>query len=116
MWFSGSGDVLHLESPGAASVSGLRPVHGRVRSVAGKPNAIADGGAADRLRRRHFVDVFTDRGTSADVAHPIARGARDESEDQETPRYDCICGSVVGTYRLSRLVRRHPSPGDIVRC
>jgi hypothetical protein len=83
MWFSGSGGVLHLESPGAASVPGLRPVYGRVRSVAGKPDAIADGGAADRLRRRHFVDVFTDRGTSADAAHPIARGARDESEAQK---------------------------------
>jgi hypothetical protein len=97
MWFSESGGVLHLESPGSASVPDLRPVHGRVRSVAGKPNAITDGAAACWLRRRHLVDVFTDRGTSADAAHPIARGGRYESEDDETVRYDRICGSVVGT-------------------
>jgi hypothetical protein len=107
MWFSGSGGVLHLESPGSASVSDLRPVHGRVRSVAGKPNAIADDGAACCLRRRHLVDVFTDRGTTVDAAHPIARGERYECEDQEKARHDRICESVVGTYQLSRLVRRH---------
>jgi hypothetical protein len=107
MWFSESGGVLHLESPGSAFVSNLRPVHGRVRSVAGKPNAIADDGAACCLRRRHLVDLFTDKGTSVDAAHPIARGERYASEDEETVRYDRIYGKVVGTYQLSRLVRRH---------
>jgi len=107
MWFSGSGGVLHLESPGSASLSNLRPVPGRVRSVAGKPNAIVDDGAACCLRRRHLNDVFTDRGTTVDEAHPKARGERYEREDQAKARQDRICGSVVGAYRLSRLVRRH---------
>ena len=40
MWFGGSGGVLHFESPGAAPLPDLRPVHGRVRSEAGKPNDI----------------------------------------------------------------------------
>ena len=38
--------------------------------MAGKPNAIADEKAACCLRRWHLVDVFTDRGTSADAAYP----------------------------------------------
>jgi hypothetical protein len=42
MWFSGSGGVLHLESPGATPLPDLRPVHGRVRSEAGKPNDIVE--------------------------------------------------------------------------
>ena len=57
MWFRGSGGVLDLESPGAASVPDLRTVHGRVRSMAGKPNAIADEGAACRLSRRCCIQV-----------------------------------------------------------
>jgi len=101
--------VLHLESPGSASLSDLRPVPGRMRSVAGKSNAIVDDGAACCLRWRHLVDVITDRGTSVDAAHPIARGERDETEDQATARYDRICGNVLGTSQLSRLVRRHTS-------
>jgi len=107
MWFSESRGVLHLKSPGSASMPDLRPVHGRVRSVAGKPNGIADGVAACCMRRRHLVGLFTDRGTSVDAAHSIARGERYEGEDQEKARHDRICGSVVGTYRLFRLVRCH---------
>jgi hypothetical protein len=57
MWFSGSGGVLHLESPGAASVPNLRPVQGRVRNVDGKPDAIVDEGAACRLSRRRCTQV-----------------------------------------------------------
>ena len=32
------------------------------------------------------MDLFTDRGTSVDAAHPIARGERYETEDQATAR------------------------------
>ena len=44
-----SGGVLLLESPGAASVSELRPVQGRVWNVEGNPDTITDEGAACRL-------------------------------------------------------------------
>ena len=54
------------------------------------------------------MDVFTDKGTSADAAHPIVAGEEGyEREDREKARHDRICGRVVGTYRLSSLVRRH---------
>jgi hypothetical protein len=53
------------------------------------------------------MDVFTDRGTTVEPAHPIAREERYEREDQEKARQGRICGSVVGAYRLFRLVRRH---------
>ena len=51
----GSGDlegVLHLESPGAASVPNVRPVKVEC-GVAEEHVAIADRRAACRLRRRH---------------------------------------------------------------
>ena len=53
------------------------------------------------------MDVFTDRGTTVEPAHPIAREERYEREDQEKARQGRICGSVVGAYRLFRLVRHH---------
>ena len=57
MWFSESGDVLHLESPGTASVPVLRPIQGRVRNVDGNPDAIVDEGAACRLSRRRCTHM-----------------------------------------------------------
>jgi hypothetical protein len=51
--------------------------------------------------------VFSVRGSTVEAAHPIARGERYASEDNETVRYDRIYGKVVGTPPLSRLVRRH---------
>ena len=49
--------MLHLESPGAASVPNVRPVQGRVRNVDGNPDAIVDEGAACRLNRRRCTQV-----------------------------------------------------------
>jgi hypothetical protein len=51
MRLKGSGGVLHLESPGAASVPNVRPVQGWVRR-GGTHVAIADEGAVCRLRGR----------------------------------------------------------------
>src|SRR5512145_2171681 len=54
MWFRRSRGLLHLESPGAASVYDLRSVQGRVRNVDGNPDAMPDERAGCRLKRRHL--------------------------------------------------------------
>ena len=73
------------------------PVHGRVRSVAAKPNAIADEGVACRLSQWHLVGVFTGRDKSTDAIHPVVRGECYDQQEYEKARHDRICGSVVGT-------------------
>ena len=49
--------MLHLVNPGATSMPDLHPVHGRVRSIEGNPDAIADVGTACRLSRHRCTHV-----------------------------------------------------------
>lgn len=62
--------MLHLQSPRAAYVPDLRPVHGRVRSEAGKPTAIADeGGSIDQRRCTHVSLTYERQERGSMVAN-----------------------------------------------
>jgi len=88
--------------------------------VAGKPNAIADDGAACCLRWQHVVDVFTDRGTSVDAAHSVTKGGRYElhavsicsmgkayNKDHEKSRHIRLRGGGCGNRLLAGVVLHH---------
>jgi hypothetical protein len=72
MQLSGSGGLLHLENPGAASVPDLCPVQGRVRNVEGQPGTIVDEGAACRLTRVNLE--YTSRKQKEDLCSVNAAG------------------------------------------
>ena len=59
--------------------------------------------------------MFTDIDTSADAAHPVARGERYVTPDQAKARYACFYGNLLGTRWLSSLVSRLTSDGTVRR-
>src|SRR6185295_4352872 len=118
MRLKGSGGVLHLESPGAASVPNVRPVQDWVRR-GGTHAAIVDDGTACRLRRRlEWTCSLTEAGRLCltpcyKVGHhelhavSICRMGKAYTKDHEKARHLCLRGDACRNRLLPMVVSHH---------